>query len=731
MKLNYTLSKENIEGCKLINEEEIYYCLPSDIDLNGNFRENSYVVMTNRRVLLLEEGYLLKEFSISDCESIQCEPQIACGFVYVIKEGTRILIARYSAKHLVLYSYLTRGMQLLKQGRTDRVVSSEYEKSCPQCGRALPGTKDCPKCSGKKQGILYVFAAMLKSHIKELIVILAFMLAATFVTLANPAIQKVLIDDVLVADQKNVKKAILCLLLMLVISVGIVIINVVKSYLCTRLGSNISEDQRKKLFAKIQQLSLTNINERSPGELMNRIVQDTNRISNFVGDVFCNMFTVSVLFVCVCVYMLILNWKLALLSFVFIPISVVVTIAYRNRMRKRFRLQGAKSDKVNSNLQDVISGMTVVKSYGQEQRESQHFNDTADEFARIQRGNEVFFAIFYPFISFTLGAGIYLVTFFGGLRAIQGSMTPGELLQFISYANLMYTYVNWLSNMPRALMNFVTSVERIGDVENQEPSILDIPGAVKHDIEGEITFRNASFGYKSYKPVLEGINLTVHKGEMIGLVGASGTGKSTLINLIMHLYEVDDGEILVDGIDIRQIKLDYYHSQIGVVLQENFLFAGTIINNIRFANPDASIEEVIRAAKMANAHDFILRTPDGYNTYVGEHGYNLSGGERQRIAIARAILHNPKLLILDEATASLDTESEYLIQTALNRLTEGRTTFAIAHRLSTLKDADRLVVIDGHSIAEVGTHEELMEKKGIYFNLVQAQYQMQKSRNVE
>ena len=213
---------------------------------------------------------------------------------------------------------------------------------------------------------------------------------------------------------------------------------------------------------------------------------------------------------------------------------------------------------------------------------------------------------------------------------------------------------------------------------------------------------------------------------MIGLVGASGTGKSTMINLIMRLYDVDRGRITVDGVDIKEIKQENYHAQLGVVLQETFLFSGTILNNIRFANPKATLEEVIRAAKAANAHDFICKTPDGYNTYVGERGFNLSGGERQRIAIARAILNNPRLLILDEATSALDTESEYLIQQALDRLTEGRTTFAIAHRLSTLRNADRLVVIDGHKIAEIGTHDELLEKKGIYYGLVTAQLQMAK-----
>ncbi len=244
-------------------------------------------------------------------------------------------------------------------------------------------------------------------------------------------------------------------------------------------------------------------------------------------------------------------------------------------------------------------------------------------------------------------------------------------------------------------------------------------------MKGEIEFRHATFGYKSYQPVLEDLNLKIHKGEMIGIVGASGTGKSTLINLIMRLYEVDDGNLLVDGHDIKEIKSDRFHSQIGVVLQETFLFSGTILNNIRFSRPDASYEEVVRAAKLANAHDFICKTPDGYNTYVGEKGYSLSGGERQRIAIARAILNEPRLLILDEATASLDTESEFMIQKALERLTEGRTTFAIAHRLSTLQNADRLIVIDGHQVAEVGSHEELIKKGGIYYRLVKAQLEMQ------
>lgn len=725
MILLFELSEENKALCRLAEGEEIYYCLPLDIDLRGDYRQDSYTVMTDRRLLVLEEGKLTKEFRLEDCESIFSEPRIGCGILFVVSGGKEILLGRYTAKHLTRYSYLSRGMVILKRGRKEKVVSHEYEKSCPRCGRGLPNTKECPYCAGNKVGFLKDFLVLMRPHSARLAVILLLMFLSTLVGLLSPRVQRFLVDDLLTAEGRSFGDAIPCLAAMLVLALGAIFINVAKNYLCSRLGSIISEDLRGRVFGKIQELSLSFVNDRSPGQLMNRVTRDTQRIRDFCSEVFCNLFTVVISFVFVLAYMLYMNWKLAILAFVFVPVSIGLSIAWRKKIHRRFRMQGMKNDKVISRLQDVISGMAVVKSYGKEEREAEQFYEAADECARVERGNEIFFAVFFPLLTFLLGLGTYLVTFFGGRAALLGTMTPGGLLQFVTYAGMLYGYVGELSNLPRHLMNLVTSMERISDVMNQEPSIRDGEKAVELEIQGEVEFRHASFGYKSYQPVLEDVNLKVAKGEMIGLVGASGTGKSTMINLLMHLYEVDDGAVLVDGVDIRDIALEKFHSQIGVVLQENFLFAGTIYNNIRYAKQDAAYEEVVRAAKMANAHDFICQTPDGYNTYVGEHGYNLSGGERQRIAIARAILSNPRLLILDEATASLDTESEYLIQKALGRLTEGRTTFAIAHRLSTLKDADRLVVIDGHHIAEVGSHEELMKRKGIYYGLVQAQLQMQ------
>ncbi len=724
MRLKYELPDSAASCIKLEQGERIYYAVPFDIGDNHVWLTDSYFVVSTKHMWVVREGELIEKIALADCRSAKAEPKSGCGLLVVEINGVFRHVVQYSAKHLSRYAYVARGINILVSGRSEEVSSGEYEKICPDCGRAIPGTRYCPHCS-KEGGFWRMFLWIAAPYRRDFYGIIVLMILAAVVTLLNPEVQKHLVDDVLTDGDGGMGVAFTCLGIMFGLSVGIVVINILKSYYCTVLGAKMAKDLREKLFAKIQILSLSFINDRRPGELMNRIVFDTGKIREFMERTFCNMFTVCFIFVCDIIFMLALSVKLALLSFIFIPIAAVITYAFRKNIHRRFHLQWKKSDDVNSNLQDVISGMRVVKSYGKEKEEKEKFNHLTSEFCKVQMRNEVFWAIFNPWMSFLMGAGVFLVIYFGGGDVLAGEMTTGELLQFINYTQLLYQYLNWMTNMPRELMNLISSTERINDVMAQEPFIEDVETPVDLQVEGNIEFRHATFGYKSYQPVLEDLNLTIKKGEMIGIVGASGTGKSTLINLIMRLYEIDDGNLLVDGHDIKEIRSSTFHSQIGVVLQETFLFSGTILNNICFSRPDATYEEVVRAAKMANAHEFICQTPDGYNTYVGEKGYNLSGGERQRIAIARAILNEPRLLILDEATASLDTESEFMIQKALERLTSGRTTFAIAHRLSTLQNADRLIVIDGHQIAEVGSHEELLRQKGIYYRLVKAQLEMQ------
>lgn len=722
MLLKYNLPKSITDS--LPADEKLYYSVPFDIDSEGNLTDNSYLVVTAENVYAFEKEKLKSKIAIANCKSSRAEVHVGCGILIITEEDCDKIFVNYSSKHLSRYAYIARGINILASGRFEEVESNEYERMCPKCGRAIPGTKHCPHCS-KESGFFRLFTNMAKPYVKQFIGIGILMFLASVTTLLNPEIQKHLINDRLTNENSDFKSALVFLGLMFLLSISIVIINVLKRYYSTKLGAKIAKDLREKLYAKIQILPLTFINDRRPGELLNRVSHDTRHIREFMQDSFCNLFTVFFIFVCEIIYMFILDYKMAFLAISFAPFAVILTILFRKVIHRRFHLQYKKNDDVASNLQDVISGMRVVKSYGREKRESDRFLKLSNEYCKVQMSNESFWGIFSPLLGMLIGGGVFVVIYFGGRDVLSDKMDFGKLYQFIVYTQLLYQHITWMSTLPREITNLVSSLERINDILSQDVEEENPDEVSDVKINGEVTFDHATFGYKSYEPVLEDINVTIKAGEMIGIVGASGTGKSTLINLLMGLYEVDDGRILIDGIDKKEISRESYHSQIGVVLQETFLFSGTILNNIKFAKPDATYEEIIHAAKLANAHDFILKTPDGYNTYVGEKGHNLSGGERQRIAIARAILNDPRILILDEATSSLDTESEYIIQKALNNLTNGKTTFAIAHRLSTLQNADRIMVIDGKRISEIGTHEELLEKKGMYYNLVKAQLSMQ------
>lgn len=727
MNLHYTLPDREAALMKpILERKKPCYCVPYDLTVEGAFCSDGWLVVSDTTLYLLGEGRILKTVSLETGTEICCFAQVDSGLLSAkCGEGEEFL-CRFSMRHMIRISYVARGATLLARGDTKQVESRERERVCPKCGRVLPGTSVCPRCEGGRGRGFHRFWDLCHGYALPLLLITLMMAVVSVSSVAQQAVQRRFVDDVLVPASGTWGQVAAFFLVMLVLVVAVVVLNIANTIWSNRLGTQISRDLRGRVFRKLNDLSLSFLNSRQTGELMNRVVEDANRVREFMEQVFAEMFTQLFTMAAALIMMLAINWKMALLALVFAPVAMVLVRVFHRKERRLYRQQWRIDDKVNNRLQDVISGIRVVKSFGQEERETQRFREYTGRLMQIQRRNELFWATLYPLVTICMSLGSYFVMYFGGFHVLEGTMTPGQLVQFLAYAGMLYGPLGFISRLPRMLMRLTTSLERIYDILDEEPDLTDGEQGIDRPIEGTIVFDHVTFGYKSYEPVLEDICLQVKPGEMIGLVGPSGAGKSTMINLLMRLYDVDDGQILVDGTPLTGLTRECLHRQIGVVLQETFLFSGTVFDNIRYAKPEAGKTEVIQAAKMANAHEFITKLPDGYDTYVGERGYTLSGGERQRIAIARAILNEPRLLILDEATSSLDTETEYQIQEALGRLTKGRTTFAIAHRLSTLRNADRIVVIDKHRIAEVGSHNELMRLKGIYYGLVMAQLEMHK-----
>jgi ATP-binding cassette subfamily B protein len=371
---------------------------------------------------------------------------------------------------------------------------------------------------------------------------------------------------------------------------------------------------------------------------------------------------------------------------------------------------------------DAISGIRVVKAFSQEPREVESFGLRSDSLAMATASAESLWSTYFPFLNFVTMTGTFLVWYFGGRGVLAGDVTLGTLMAFLMYITMFYGPLQMLTRFSDFMNRAFTAAQRLFEITDSDQEIYEDPDAQPvEQLEGAVEFREVEFAYVKDRPVLKGASFRIEPGEMIGLVGRSGVGKTTITNLICRFYDVDEGAIEIDGVDLRKLRLRDLRRHIGIVPQESYLFDGTIYENIVYAKPGANRDDVIRVAQAAHAHGFIMRLPDGYDTRVGERGARLSGGEKQRIAIARAILHDPKILILDEATSSVDTETEELIQEALQNLVKNRTTFAIAHRLSTLRNANRLLVIDDGQVVEYGTHDELLQKKGIYHMLVEMQ----------
>ena len=489
------------------------------------------------------------------------------------------------------------------------------------------------------------------------------------------------------------------------------------------MGARMEYDMRNDIFNHLQKLSFTFYDNNKTGHLMSRIVNDLFDIAELAHHGPEEIFISLVKIIGSFIILLTVDWKLTLIVFSFIPAMVFVAYFYNKKMRSVFMRNKQKIANVNSQLEDSISGVRVVQSFSNEHLEYEKFKYGNMEFLHTKEESYSYMGKFYSGLVFFQGL-IYVVTVISGAFFIRnGSIASADLVAYLLYINTLLNPIRSLINFTEQFQKGMTGFERFLEVLDTVPDIVDNHDAVDLDeVEGTIEFKNVSFRYEKNIFVLENINLKVNSGDTVALVGPSGGGKSTICSLIPRFYETTDGNILIDDMDVRNIKLKSLRKNIGIVQQDVYLFGGTVKENIRYGKPDAADEEIIEAAKKANAHDFIIELENGYDTDVGERGVKLSGGQKQRISIARAFLKNPPILILDEATSSLDNESEKVVQNSLEKLSQNRTTFVIAHRLSTIRNAKTILVLTDEGIMEEGTHGELLAKNGVYASLYKTQF---------
>lgn len=715
----------------------------SDLDADGRWGER-FLVATDRRVLVLSapDGAAARielDVPLQELDGIEMKGLVGASILEARrKDDNRVVeLLRGSNAHSRDLGDAARRLKQLQGGDETAPRDEEAKrKICPSCGRPLPfESQVCPFCVNKLQALKRILSYL--GPYKWLAIGNGIMsVLGTAVSLVPALAFAYLVDHVLkvsrttgsfgaAATPQSYRDLAVVVGIIILASLLGAVVNVTRGRWASYLGAFVLHDIRSSTYAHLQRLSLAYYDKRETGAVMSRVQNDVGMLQNFLLDGAENIIISTLTIVGVVVVMLSRSWQLAIVSLLPVPFVVLATNVYWRGLMKLWRRVWHQTSGLGARLADSLNGVRVVRAFAQEDKEIDRFYEKSGELRDATMRVERKAAVFYPALGFVMGMGGPLTWYIGGRQVLDGTLTFGGLTLFTVLLARLYEPVQQLTRLVNFMTRAMTAAERVFEVLDTEPDIREKSGATPMPrVEGRVEFRDVVFGYDAYRPILHGVSLTVEPGEMIGLVGHSGAGKSTLINLLMRFYDVNQGALLIDGVDIRDIKRDDLRSQIGVVLQEPYLFHGSIFSNIAYAKPSATPAEVMAAAKAAFAHDFIVGFADGYDTVVGERGARLSGGERQRISIARAILHDPRILILDEATASVDTQTEQQIQKALHNLIKGRTVFAIAHRLSTLRDADRLIVLEHGNVAEQGTHDELMMKHGTFYKLVEAQQQM-------
>lgn len=563
--------------------------------------------------------------------------------------------------------------------------------------------------------------AYIKPYTRRLALAVVCIIMAAGANLYLPWIIKDMIDDVLMSKDMVMLNLIAAGILVVMFTRGVFYYG--QSYLVSYVGQRVIIDVRSVLFRKFQRMPLSYYDKQQTGTVMSYITNDVAVMQSAIVDNLIELVTEGSILIGSLAMMIYLDWKLSLLTLMTIPLVGFAMKIFGRKLKRSSTVIQERVAEITSLLQESISAIRVVKSFVRESYEIKRFEEQNWRNFQAAMKNVKLSSLLTPTVEFLAAIAVTFIVWFGGYEVVNEVITAGELVAFLTYAVNLANPVKRLSRVYAAIQKAMAAADRVFDIIDLDEKITDVPGAKPlPPIKGKVEFKDITFSYKEGQPALQHISLKAEPGQMIALVGPSGSGKSTIANLIPRFYDVDSGVITIDDHDIRQVTADSLREQIGLVPQETMLFSTSVMENIRYGRLEATDEEVIEAAKAANAEEFIKELPEGYDTKLGERGLNLSGGQRQRLAIARAILKNPRVLILDEATSALDTESEKIVQDALDNLMVGRTSFVIAHRLSTIFNADQIFVVENGHLREHGTHEELLAAGGLYSNLYNIQF---------
>ncbi len=710
-----------------IDPDDIEVTMQGDLDMEGHSHE-SWVVVTDTQILGLIPGYPTAEgvfgpFDREKVDKVRIFRGVGSNFFQVRVAGVFLDLVRFTNQLREEFDRVRLFIEDSREGKPEPL--SVFDKPnpwvCPSCGLALPGRDaDCPRCA--RQGELFARTlSLMKPYATYVAGLLGLMLCGVSLDLLPPYLTRILVDDVLTSKTRA------HLLIWLVLSLAgasllRALLNIAIGRMSTSVGTKVTYNLRSRLHDKLSQLSVDFHDRSSLGNLITRLLHDVDYFHGFVQQMAQGFFVNILLVLGIGVMLFRLNPILAFHVLIPIPFVVVGTWFFWHTIYPRYYRFWDSQSKLAALLNGMLSGIRTVKAFAQEEREHERFRDAAQATRDSRRAVDQSTATFLPVFGYVFGLGGLIIWYAGGRRVLEGHITLGTMMAFLGYVGMFYGPISALTMFSNWLTGFLTAGQRIFEILDthssiQEPSEpITLPG-----VHGAIEFKDVTFGYDPYQPVLKDITMSIHPGQTVGVVGKSGSGKTTLINLICRFYDPQEGSVTIDSVDVRKMRNSALRRHVGLVLQEPFLFRATISENLAYGRPDASPNDIIDAACAANCHEFIMKQPSGYDTRLGERGAGLSGGERQRISIARAILCDPAILILDEATSNVDTESEQEIQKSLSQLVKGRTTIVIAHRLSTLKAADIIYVLDDGRIVEHGTHGQLMDRKGHYYNLVMIQ----------